>query len=314
MALDDHIHRSMTVGESNRLRKASPLAVRVFLALFWGEDSERAGFGRCRPGSLADQEQSSRRAVVAALDELQSAGLIVWSQSEALAIRPGFANQFWPNDPSNQINWWRAIIALRDGFVAAQLRESVAHRTPPTSVPRKAPGSLPTSVPGADVSPRVLESESPSVQLPAAQEAVASATPATPAKTTTPEQLQLAVKEPKPKKVKPKSVEDAEMLHEAWNFGASQIDGWTTCSRCDGAVRSLLGRAYKIMVERLPPDDTNPDQPVEDLLQWAVREPYWSGAKYGKPWDIMKFFASNNLDKLIADYRRAQRGGNNEQS
>lgn len=127
------VPRLLECGTATTLAECSHLAMRVYLHLFWGEGSERPGFGRCRPGELADVLQSSRRAVVAALNELQDRALIVWSESEALAYRPGFANRFNPRDWRNHANWFNAAARLRDGFIASQVREDIGPRRQATS-------------------------------------------------------------------------------------------------------------------------------------------------------------------------------------
>ena len=111
-----------------RLAECSHLAMRVYLHLFWGEDSEKPGFGRCAPSLLADTLDSSKRAVVTALDELQSKGLIVWSADERLAYRPGFAQRFKPAQPAMVNNWHDTAARLRDGVIASQVREEIGPR------------------------------------------------------------------------------------------------------------------------------------------------------------------------------------------
>lgn len=111
-----------------RVAECSHLAMRVYLHLFWGEDSEKPGFGRCAPSLLADTLDSSKRAVVAALDELQSKGLIVWSADERLAYRPGFAQRFKPAQPAMVNNWHDTAARLRDGVIASQVREEIGPR------------------------------------------------------------------------------------------------------------------------------------------------------------------------------------------
>lgn len=125
---DDSVTRRLSCGDAAKLLKCSPLAVRCYLSLFWGEDSERAGLARCRPGAVADLLGSSKRATIAALDELQSIGLIRWSSDEGLAIRDGFALANWPKDWPNARAWASTIMRLRDGLIAAELRESLGSR------------------------------------------------------------------------------------------------------------------------------------------------------------------------------------------
>jgi hypothetical protein len=125
---DDSVTRRLSCGDAAKLLKCSPLAVRCYLSLFWGEDSERAGLARCRPGAVADLLGSSKRATIAALDELQSIGLIRWSADEGLAIRDGFALANWPKDWPNARAWAHTIMRLRDGVIASELRDSLGDR------------------------------------------------------------------------------------------------------------------------------------------------------------------------------------------
>lgn len=124
----ENVPRLLECGVAVKLAERSHLAIRVYLHLFWGEDSEKPGFGRCAPALLADTLNSSKRAVVAALDELQSNGLIVWSAEERLAYRPGFAERFKPGQPANVNNWYDTAAKLRDGLVAAQVRKDIGPR------------------------------------------------------------------------------------------------------------------------------------------------------------------------------------------
>ena len=127
-APDSSVPRLLECGNAVKLASCSPLAMRVYLHLFWGEDSEKPGFGRCVPSLLADTLKSSKRAIVAALDELQSVDLIVWSADERIAYRPGFAERFKPATPANVNNWHDTAARLRDGVIAAQVREDIGPR------------------------------------------------------------------------------------------------------------------------------------------------------------------------------------------
>lgn len=118
--VDDDVYRPLTCGDWRKLRHLSPLAIRVFFELFWGDDSERAGIVRYRPGALADDLRSSKRAVVAAVAELSQAGLIEASELGLSAARLGFANRFAPKDRARLVAWQRSIPASRDPLVGAQ--------------------------------------------------------------------------------------------------------------------------------------------------------------------------------------------------
>jgi hypothetical protein len=146
----DETTRLLECGVAMRLCDRSPLALRIFLMLFWGDGSERAGFGRCNPGELADVCRSSRRAVVAALDELQAAGLIKWSADERLAYRPGFANKFNPTTPNVRESWKISIERCRDGLIRTEVledfRSGAARGSARSSQRRSQPGSERKSV------------------------------------------------------------------------------------------------------------------------------------------------------------------------
>tara|TARA_R110000868_G_scaffold305065_1_gene566192 strand:+ start:789 stop:1715 length:927 start_codon:yes stop_codon:yes gene_type:complete len=145
----DEVPRLLECGNAMTLAlKASPLAMRVYLCLFWGDGSEKPGIGRCGPGELADVLQSSRRAIVAALDELKSLGLIEWSDTERLAYRPGFALRFNPDNYITHTNWLNTVERLRDGLIRAQVLKDIGPRRPLPS-PRGAalPSPLPSPLP-----------------------------------------------------------------------------------------------------------------------------------------------------------------------
>lgn len=124
----DHVPRLLECGNAMKLATCSPLAMRVYLHLFWGEDSEKPGFGRCSIGLLQEKLSSSPRAVRAALDELASAGLIVWSETERLAYRPGFAATLRPSQPAVLVNWHDTAAKLPDGLIASQVRKDIGPR------------------------------------------------------------------------------------------------------------------------------------------------------------------------------------------
>lgn len=272
----------------------------VLCWLLLGPDSTRSGLRYCRPPALANELGWSVANIEAAIARLVADGHVTYSPAvrtllchDALTCtRP--ANDSHRTSLRREIDVYQTCAATSKAVEMLGANSDTVRRTVSDTVPD-------TSMQGAGCSDQNAVMQ----ELPAAQEAVASATPA---RASEPEQLQLAIKETKPKKAKPKSVEDAEMLHATWNQGAAQVDGWTHCSRCDGAVRTVLARAYKIMVEALPIDEEVPDQPVVDALKWALCDPYWSGTKFGKPWGILQFFSSHNVDKMLADYNRSRRG------
>lgn len=308
MALDSDTWRPTYVSDWDWLEDCQPLTQRLWSWLTTSRQSTATGLMRVRQHAATGALKTKPTAYLAALSELEERGKILVQQHGDgwvdLYLTLWLRRQCGVRDTQRQA-LRRLIERFADGAAKSQ---AIEDWTVWDSGCRQADARLKSGRPQPEPQQEQEQEQKTETQLPAAQEAVASATPATPAKTTTPEQLQLAVKEPKPKKVKPKSVEDAEMLYATWNQGASQVEGWTHCSRCDGAVRSVLGRAYKIMVEALPLDDDVPDQPVVDALKWALCDPYWSGAKFGKPWAILTFFASHNVDKMLADYNRARRG------
>ncbi len=171
---DDAVTRRLSCGDAAKLLQCSPLAMRAFLALFWGEDSERAGLSRCRPGAMAEVLGSSRRAVVSALDELQSIGLIKWSADEGLAIRDGFALANWPKDWPNSRAWANTIMRLRDGLIVSELRESLRSQLQAASQATSKAASEATSQATSEaivrqsVSPSVRQSNSTPLPLVAA--------------------------------------------------------------------------------------------------------------------------------------------------
>lgn len=140
MGPTDNVPRLLECGTALALAGRSHLAVRAYLHLFWGEGSEKPGFGRCGLGELSDVLKSSSRAVRAALDELASAGLIVWSEGERLAYRPGFARRFNPENYITHTNWYNTTCRLRDGLIRAQVLEDIGPRRSPPN-PRGAAGS-----------------------------------------------------------------------------------------------------------------------------------------------------------------------------
>ena len=134
MRPSDDVPRLLECGNAMLLvAQASHLATRVYLTLFWGDGSEKPGFGRCGPGELADVLASSRRAIVAALNELQALGLIAWSEDERLAYRPGFAAKFNPRDWPAHTHWLNTADRLRDGLIRAQVIADIGPRREPTS-------------------------------------------------------------------------------------------------------------------------------------------------------------------------------------
>lgn len=127
-APDPSVPRLLECGNAVKLASCSHLAMRVYLHLFWGEDSEKPGFGRCSRALLAETLGSSARAVEKALNELQSVDLIVWSDDERLAYRPGFALRFNPRDWSNHASWYDTAARLRDGVIASQVSKDIGPR------------------------------------------------------------------------------------------------------------------------------------------------------------------------------------------
>lgn len=143
----DRFSRMMSGDEAIGLLDRSPLAVRVFLAMFWGGGSERCGVARAKPGELADDLKSSRRAIVAALVELADSGLIAYSEAEQLAYRPGFALHFRPTVRNNWVAWRNSALAIRDGLIRTQVLEELGSEPEPSSRPSSKPSSLPSSTP-----------------------------------------------------------------------------------------------------------------------------------------------------------------------
>lgn len=143
----DRFSRMLSGDEAFGLVERSPLAVRVFLAMFWGGGSERCGVARAKPGELADDLKSSRRAIVAALAELADARLILYSESEQLAYRPGFALHFRPTVRNNWVAWRNSALAIRDGVIRTQVLEELGSEPEPSSRPSSRPSSEPSSTP-----------------------------------------------------------------------------------------------------------------------------------------------------------------------
>lgn len=329
-ALHADVVRLLTCGDVTRLLTCTPLAVRVFLHLFWGDDSERAGFARCRPGGIADDLTSSRRAVVAALDELQAAGLMQWSAAESLAVRAGYADRFWPLDRNNSVNWQRAIAACRPGPLGDSLREVASKRIDIVSerksiafddaqnrsvksnrhrfdgaqgVESVASDSEATSQATCQAtsqgSPLVRES-----LLPATQVSPAAADDAPRADKQAGEQLSLTMPpQSKPRKPPSPKVQDALALQRIWNTACETVEGWAHASRLDGACVKHLPVAMSILRQRLTPNPDDPEAPIWALLEFANTDPWWNGTKHGV-WGILQFFAAGNLDRLITEYNR----------
>lgn len=144
--VDDDVYRPLTCGDWRKLRHMSPLAIRVFFELFWGDDSERAGVVRYRPGAIADDLHSSKRAVVAAVAELVAAGLVEASESSLTAARLGFANRFAPKDRARLVAWQRSIPRGRDPLVGAEAAGIIAARVEQSSLQCKEQSSLQSSL------------------------------------------------------------------------------------------------------------------------------------------------------------------------
>ena len=154
----DRYSRMLSGDEAFALVERSPLAIRVFLAMFWGGGSERCGVARAKPGEIADDLKSSRRAIVAALQELQAAELIIYSESEQLAYRPRFALHFRPTVRNNFVAWQNSALAIRDGLIRAQVLDDLMSGIEPSSTPSSLPSSGPSSTPKTLETLETLES------------------------------------------------------------------------------------------------------------------------------------------------------------
>lgn len=119
-APDDSVYRALTCGEWRKLRPCSHLAMRVFFELFYGDDSERAGVSIVRPSVLVDDLGSSKRAVVAAINELCSRGLIEYDADNAIAGRVGFIPANLPAQRNNAVGWLNSLPKRPDSFIVAQ--------------------------------------------------------------------------------------------------------------------------------------------------------------------------------------------------
>lgn len=168
----DRFSRMLSGDEAIGLLDRSPLAVRVFLSMFWGGGSERCGVARAKPGELADDLKSSRRAIVAALQELADAGLIMYSGDEQLAYRPRFALHFRPNVRNNWVAWRNSALAIRDGLIRAQVLEDLGSEPEPSSRPSSTPSSIPSSTPKTLETLETLETK---IYIPATRVSDASA-------------------------------------------------------------------------------------------------------------------------------------------
>ena len=125
IAPDPHVARVLECGEAERLLTCHPLAVRVFLGLFWGPYSERAGVVHARPAVLADDLRTSKRAVLAALAELVSNSLIVHDPDAMIAARHGFELRHLPPTRANRVAWLRGLRGLRDCLIVRQAIEHI---------------------------------------------------------------------------------------------------------------------------------------------------------------------------------------------
>ena len=121
-APEPHVYRAIEVWEATALLRVSPLAIRVFLALFWGEDSERTCVVRCRTTVLAHDLESSKRAVGAALEELCAAKLLDFDSNAGVAGRPGFVERHLPPTRSNAVAWLRSLAGLPDCLIVTEAR------------------------------------------------------------------------------------------------------------------------------------------------------------------------------------------------
>ena len=161
------VYRPLDCGDADRLATCSHLAMRVWLRLFWGPDSERAGIVICRPALLADDLGSSKRAVMAALDELVSKALIVHDPIAKIAGRPGFEVRHLPADLNNRLAWLRSIPGDRECLISQQVRAFIGCKIEPakraawqapSQAARQAAGR-PTRALAESTSPQVQERE-----------------------------------------------------------------------------------------------------------------------------------------------------------
>ena len=317
----DNASRLLSCAEVRLRRNCSRLALLAFDEVFWGDGSERPGIGRCSPGELAETLASSRRAVVAALDELQATGLILWSQDERVAIRPTYAADNWPSLPNNAIGWHNAILAYREGKMRGIVLESIAgifnrhevelgirekssaskanrhaltftERTETTlhHTSHSELHSEPHSEEPKSVSPKVRKEELSTVVPPpaAAPEQAALGF----------EQLELTFPKPKkPKKPKDPKWDLAEEIRAVWNAYAEHNPDYAPCTKLTTANVNVLANANK----RLGGKDG-----ICYLLTSLLPDPWFAGDNRKSPWGITEFFASNNLDKAITQTRRME--------
>lgn len=276
------VPRLLECGTAVDLCQRSPLAIRCYLTLFWGEDSERPGFGRCVPSLLADTLGSSKRAVVSALDELASAGLIVWSADERLAYRPGFANRFKPHDWRNRVNWWNAAARLRDGLIASQVREDIGGRPEVTSeVTSKVACQVTSEVASQDLSVSSVSSVNNISKRKAGR----------PRK----EASQLALTPEEPPAMKP--WQRAAEVAVLWN----EIMRYQPQCKVDKTNLRVLAAAY----------DSHGIDGLRALMVWAQTDD-WSSGKKGQPKLAQQWLSKAGLS--IVEQKRKNAGGIAQQS
>jgi hypothetical protein len=143
----DTVYRALDCGDWRKLRGTSNLALRVYLELFWGDDSERAGVVLYRPAVVADTLGSSRRAVAKAVEELVAAGLVAADEDERVASRVGFIPRHLPGDRNNRVSWLNNMPQSRDSLIVAQAVGLIESMPLPTKRPTKRPTGGPACEP-----------------------------------------------------------------------------------------------------------------------------------------------------------------------
>lgn len=296
----DRFSRMLSGDEAFGLVDRSPLAVRVFLAMFWGGGSERCGVARAKPGELADDLKSSRRAIVAALAELADARLILYSESEQLAYRPGFALHFRPTVRNNWVAWRNSALAIRDGLIRTQVLEELGSEPEPSSRPSSRPSSEPSSTPKTLETLETLETK---IIIPAAR---VSATTAT-ADRTDDYLDELFRNYPSPTAPKVKAAGEEAQIHRQlttaavalWNNQMSAAGNPVVVPDRDWHKRNARNIA-KIVAAVGGLDN------FKMLLEFANAEmPYHAGKPYGpngqvRAWTLPEWCARGNVEKVQA--------------
>jgi len=196
----DSVYRAMTCGEWRKLKPASQLALRVFLELFYGDDSERTGVMVVRPSVLCDELKSSKRAILAALAELVSIGVIEYDENAAIAGRVGFIPANLPKPRNNAKGWLDSLPKGRDSVIVAQAAafiESKISQREPHGGPRSKSRSEPQSEPQSE-SPQDHRTTGPQDQSPDGDSSLTLTSPSAPATESKPKKPSKPKAAPKP--------------------------------------------------------------------------------------------------------------------